>query len=387
MTICIVNPMNDIHCNYMILKLKERGIPYIELGPLEKNEYTFQNGKLFYNRTYIDFESISSVFLHGNISFSPKNLNDSYIDTYNQQILLQAQVENLRIWLKILHDRGVTIINPPVDTSKYYQLFRLIDAQIPIPQTCITNSYYELQNFVSKVGQVVFKPLTGGYYCREVNHSVLEFLRDTPSEPIIFQEYIKGLDIRVYLLNGEVISSHILENNNDYLDYRQNPAFSTSEYQYTPINLPDYVIKFCANAANILGLHFTGIDLKLDEKGNYYLIECNSRPVYMDAEMKLKAPITDKLIDALENTKSQCILLKKPTLHLNTTEDSYKNSLFNFQDILTMDYKKRAMKKTEVIVPLNEEQMADIKKMKEHENSKYMIVTVDNSELIVTGFI
>ena len=387
MTVCIVNPMNDIHCNYMILKLKERGIPYIELGPLEKNEYTFQNGKLIYNGTYIDFELISSVYLHGNISFSPNNLNDSYIDTYNQQMLLQAQVENLRIWLKILYDRGVTIINPPVDTSKYYQLFRLIDAQIPIPQTCITNSYYELQNFVSKVGQVIFKPLTGGYYCREVSHSVLELLRDNPSEPIIFQEYIKGLDIRVYLLNGEVISSHILENNNDYLDYRQNPAFSTSEYQYVPVNLPDYVIKFCAEAANILGLHFTGIDLKLDEKGNYYLIECNSMPVYMDAEMKLKAPITDKLIDALKNSKSQSILLKKPTLHLNPTENKNKQSLFDYRNIFELDYDKRTIKKTDLIVSLNEEQMEDLKKTKEHENSKYMIVTVDNSELKVTGFI
>lgn len=387
MTICIVNTMNDIHCNYMIVKLKERGIPYIELGPLEKNEYTFQNGKLFYNRTYIDFESISSVFLHGNTNFLPKNLFDPYIDTYNQNMVLQAQVENLRIWLKILYDRGVTIINPPVDTSKYYQLFRLIEAKIPVPQTCITNSYYELQNFVSKVGKVIYKPLTGGYYCREVNDSVLEFLRDTPSEPIIFQEYIKGLDIRVYLLNGEVISSHILEHSNDYLDYRQNPAFHTSEYQYELINLPDYVKKFCANAANILGLHFTGIDLKLDEKGNYYLIECNSMPVYMDAEIKLKVPITDKLIDALENTKSQCILLKKQTLHLNATEDTYKDSLFNFRNILTMGHEKKEMKKTDIIVPLNEEQMEDLKKVEELENSKYMIITVDNNELKVTGFI
>lgn len=389
MTIFIVNPMNDIHCNYMILKLKERKIPYIELGPLEKNEYTFRDRKLFYNGTFIDFESISSVYIHGNMNFSPKNLKDSYIDTYNDQILLKAQIENLSTWLKILRDKGITLINPPVDSTKYYQLFRLIDAQIPIPQTCITNSYYELQNFVSKVGQVIFKPLTGGEHCREVNQFVLDSLRNQQSEPIIFQEYIKGSDIRVYLLNGEIISSHILENNKNYLDYRENPAFSTDEFQYIPINLPEHVIKFCKNAANILNLPFTGIDIKIDEKGNYYLIECNSMPIYIDAEIKLKISITDKIIDALAGSKSKDSLsLNNPTLHFkNNNEYKRETSLFDYQSVYLLNYQKNTIKKPDVIVPLNEEQLEDIKNIEKYKNSKYMIVSLDNNELKVSGFI
>ncbi|MFJ7842236.1 RimK family alpha-L-glutamate ligase [Lysinibacillus sphaericus] len=388
MTICVINPMNDIHCNYMILKLKEREIPYIELGPLEKNEYTFRDGKLFYNRTFIDFESISSVYIHGNMNFLPRNLNDSYIDTYNEQILLKAQIENLSTWLKILQAKGITLINPPVDNTKYYQLFRLIDAQIPIPQTCITNSYYELQNFVSKVGQVIFKPLKGGEHCKEVDEFILDSLRNQQSEPIIFQEYIKGLDIRVYLLNGEIISSHVLENNKDYLDYRENPAFSTDEYQYIPVNLPEYVIKFCKDAANILNLSFTGIDIKVDEKGNYYLIECNSMPIYIDAEIKLKISITDKLIDALESSKSKnSILLNKPTLHLKNNEYKREISLFDYQSVYLLNYQKNKSKNPDVIVPLNEEQLEDIKKIERYKYSKYMIISLDNNELKVNGFI
>ncbi|MFJ8089596.1 RimK family alpha-L-glutamate ligase [Lysinibacillus sp. NPDC095746] len=390
MTICIVNPMNDIHCNYMILKLKEREIPYIELGPLEKNEYTFQNGKLFYNGTLIDFESISSVYIHGNMSFVPKNLNDSYIDTYDEQILFKAQIENLSTWLKILRDKGITLINPPVDSTKYYQLFRLIDAQIPMPQTCITNSYNELQNFVSKVGQVIFKPLTGGEHCREVNQFVLDSLRNQQTEPIIFQEYIKGQDIRVYLLNGEIISSHILENNTDYLDYRENPAFSTDKLKYIPVNLPEYVIKFCKDAANILNLSFTGIDIKIDEKGNYYLIECNSMPIYIDAEIKLKISITDKIIDALESSKSKNstpIVLNNPTLHLKNNECKRESRLFDYKSIYLLNYQKNITKNPDVIVPLNEEQLEDIKKNKKYKGSKYMIVSLVNNELKVSGFI
>jgi len=371
----------------MILKLKERGVPYIELGPFEKNEYTFINGKLFYNNTYIDIELISSVFIHGDLNFSPTNLSETYLDTYNSYMIKQAQLENLRIWLKILAVRDVTVINPPTDTSKYYQLFRLIEAEVPIPKTCITNSATDLQRFVSEIGQVVFKPLTGGYYCREVNHSVLDFLKNQQAEPVIFQEYIKGLDIRVYLLKGKVISAHILEKNDNYLDYRQNPSFSTNDYQYTPIELPDYVVKFCVKAANILGLYFTGIDLKIDEKGQYYLIECNSKPIYMDAEMKLKVPITDKIIDALEKTTSPYIALQKPTLHLNHIKNKYESNLFNYREILELDYQRKQLKKPEVIVSLNEKQIEEITRVKGYENSKYMILEVDDNELKVSGLI
>ena len=381
--------MDDIHCNYMILKLKERGISYIELGPLEKNEYTFCNGKLFYNGTYIDLTLVSSVYVRGNMTFSPKNLNDSYLDTYNHQNLLNTQIENIRAWLKILHDQGITVINPPIDNSKYYQLFRLINAKIPIPQTCITNSYDELQNFINQVGQVIYKPLIGGYHCRKVDNSVLEFLRTTQSEPIIFQEYINGLDIRVYLLNGEVISSHIIEKNEDYLDYRENPDFSTGEFLYTPVDLPDYVIEFCKVAAKTLNLYFTGIDIKLNEKGDYYLLECNSKPIYIDAEMKLKVPITDKIIDDLVNqtsTSKKAISLKKPTLRLNTRE--YNNKfIFDYKRIYQADYQRRKIKNPEIIVSLNEEQLKDIQKIEKYKDSKYMIVSVDNNEIKINGFI
>lgn len=374
MTLLIFNPMNDFHCNFLIHKLKKRNIPFVELGSFHCNEYSFRDNQLIYNGKVI--ENVSSIFIRGNMLFTPTDIDISYLDTYNQYISFKSQIENLRCWLNIMKLKGVRMINPPEDNSKYLQLFKLINADFPIPKTCITNSCKELEIFMESVGEtLVYKPLTGGYFCRKLNKDdLLKMKYSIFKEPIIFQEFIEGKDIRVYVLNDKVISAHEIQNNlKQSIDYRTDPLFQNGHLNYKMINLPSKIQDLCINAAQMLGLEFSGLDFKLDNKGDFYLLECNSMPMYLDLEFKNGIKITDHIIDFLnydyiekENTTF------KEAVYIDNKED--KEDIFDYKTIYEDFYNQQRQSNQLIILPVNEEQKNELKKYKKGINEESCII-------------
>ena len=198
MTLLIFNPMNDFHCNYLIHFLKKRNNSFIELGPFHLNEYSFCDNKLIYNDMVI--ENVDSIYIRSQMIFTPEALEHTYLDTYQEQMKFKSRLENLSSWLQIMKHQGVRMINPPEDHSKYLQLYKLIQEGIPMPQTCITNSGNQIERFKQATGRIVYKPLIGGYYCRELSDDTIHEWKATKlDEPAIFQEFIEGVDIRVYV--------------------------------------------------------------------------------------------------------------------------------------------------------------------------------------------
>src|SRR6478672_7445888 len=104
MTILLVNPMNDFNANFFAFTLKNRGIPFIELGSFDSNDYSYENDKLIYNDTVI--EDITSAYIRGNFMYLPPTLETPYIDTYNEQTRFKSQIEMLHAWIKIGEQRG-----------------------------------------------------------------------------------------------------------------------------------------------------------------------------------------------------------------------------------------------------------------------------------------
>jgi glutathione synthase/RimK-type ligase-like ATP-grasp enzyme len=365
MSILIFNPMNDFHCDYLIYKLKKRNISFIELGPVHSNEYTFRNNTLIYNGKIID--NVQAIYVRSNMIFKPQTLETSYLDTYNEQIQFKSQVENLFSWLKIMNLNGVRILNPPIDNSKYLQLYKLINKGLPIPSTCITNSYNELIQFIESTGSIVCKPLMGGYYCRKVDEDYLKNIKYSCHEPVIYQEYIEGLDVRVYVLNGEVLSAHELEKQttNLSIDYRVDPSFSNGKINYNIIDLPPNIKNVCIEATKILGLEFAGIDLKLNNQGDYYLLECNSMPVYLDLEFKNGVKITDHIIDYLNYHSINQNVSFEEVSYNKKNNNSNKKSLFDYKKIYEKFY-HQSNGKNLVILPVNSEQQKMIKNYNEN---------------------
>ncbi|RAS77460.1 ATP-grasp domain-containing protein [Priestia endophytica] len=356
MTILIINPDNDLHCLHMIKRMKERSIAFFELESQSQNNYSFVDGQLIYNN--VPVEQFNSVFYRNKSNFIPISLGDTYFDSFNDNRLLESHLENLNSWISIISNNGGRIINPPMVRSKFMQIHQLKKYGIPMPETCITNSPIIIREFVKKVKKAVYKPISGGFYCRRITQKFLDTMDTFIREPAIYQEEIIGKDIRVNLLNNRVLSAHLIKmKDKDILDYRMDPDYKSGNINYEKIKLPPHVIKFCIKASEILNLTFTGIDLKVDSKGQYYLIECNSMPSYLDIEFKTDTPITDYIIDYLHMGNDNNVSdLKRNSYkdYMDKYGDIVKgNYLFNYKEVL-LNY---AENNGQIIrIPLNEVQ-------------------------------
>lgn len=198
-------------------------------------------------------------------------------------------------FLLALQAQGKVLVNPAelgVDTVKPYQLFRLKQAGLPTPRTLITNDADAVREFMAIVGPVVCKPVYGGAHCERVAGEVLERLPLIASAPAIFQEEIKGADLRVTAVPGQILSA--VEIANDGVDYRAGARYGQAG-TYAPVELPPQVAAMCFRAMEVSGLGFSGIDLKRTAEGEYVFIELNYSPVFSGIEQITGHPISEGL--------------------------------------------------------------------------------------------
>ena len=172
---------------------------------------------------------------------------------------------------------GVPLYNPGSSDwvmHKPAQLAALKAAGLPVPRTLWTNDPEAVRRFAA--GQrVAYKPVTGGAATRELTAEDLtdERLSALAAAPVTFQELLPGEDIRVYVLDGEVIAS--LRIVTSALDFRQN------EERLEPIALPPEVARDCVKACEVLGLRWTGLDLKRGQDGVLKFLELNGSAMFL----------------------------------------------------------------------------------------------------------
>jgi glutathione synthase/RimK-type ligase-like ATP-grasp enzyme len=310
----IVGGLEEPHCVHMRQVLEARGA---EVVVLDTNRYpTLQE------MTYLDggtilgagadedpLEDLKSIYVRtvfyslpffeldpatGAREGSAEVLfNDWHIDytaERERQSFLTSFVRSLGL-------AGVKIVNPIEAFDLHYlkllQLAILRRAGVPVPRTCATNDPATLEAFAKEVGKVVYKPITGGASCQRLtDHDLvsdrLERLRNAPA---IFQEEIPGLNVRVYAVGDEIISSTIIHS--EGLDYRG------TETGFEDLPLPPDVAAMVLKAKDLCGLEFTGADLRLQPDGEFVLLECNPSAMFLGMIEATGAPIDEALADHL----------------------------------------------------------------------------------------
>ncbi|MBZ4419795.1 RimK family alpha-L-glutamate ligase [Myxococcus sp. RHSTA-1-4] len=172
---------------------------------------------------------------------------------------------------------GVPLYNPVSSDwimHKPAQLGALKAAGLPVPRSLWTNDPEAVRRFAA--GQrVAYKPVSGGAATRELLPEDLtdERLAALAAAPVTFQELLPGEDIRVYVLDGEIIAS--LRIVTKALDFRQN------EERLEPIELPPEVARDCVKACEVLGLRWTGLDLKRGQDGVLKFLELNGSAMFL----------------------------------------------------------------------------------------------------------
>ncbi len=122
------------------------------------------------------------------------------------------------------------------------------------------------------------------------------FCGDKTYEPVLFQQLLKGINIRVHVIDGDIFPIKIYS---DSLDYRYNNNIRKFEQTVVPREIK----QDCINISKHLKLRFAGIDLLLlEQTGEYYTFEVNPSPGYAYYEQEINSKhMSEKLVRVLQN--------------------------------------------------------------------------------------
>ena len=139
---------------------------------------------------------------------------------------------------------------------------------------------------------MIYKPVRGGAFTKKFKDEDLERVDTLINCPCQLQEFIDGVDIRVYAFEtGEIYAGEIIAQN---VDFREDPNAVINK-----VCLPKKVQKDCLKVLKLLGLKYSGVDIRLNQKGEYVFIEANPAPMFIHYERMTGYPITDTLIKNL----------------------------------------------------------------------------------------
>ena len=192
--------------------------------------------------------------------------------------------------------RGVTLVSSPLSAAAYNkptQLTTLARAGFSIPPFVITNDPKVARAFLARHRDAIMKPANGGGYALPVTAAQVVDL-PLARAPMIFQQRVRGDDIRVTTVRGELLSAvRIIHDDADATtpDYRAQRGYARGTTRYEPLAGGARLTKLCSRILEACDMHFGGIDFKRDAAGKLHLLECNAQPGFLAIEKATDAPI------------------------------------------------------------------------------------------------
>lgn len=117
------------------------------------------------------------------------------------------------------------------------------------------------------------------------------------SEPVLFQQFLEGVNIRVHTIGNVHFAIKIIS---DTIDYR----YESTIQEFHQIDIPKNIGDECLSVAKCLNLRFAGIDLLLTKENHYYILEVNPSPGYSYFEEKINnRSMSEQLMRVLSNGK------------------------------------------------------------------------------------
>ena len=317
--IVLVADPSKIQVKHQIQCMEDLGVKVIvlspQLGPLY-DTWLWQGDTIKSGNTHLGLDHIDGVIVgerppcvptYNRFDEAPyKLLNwSSWFHEYSVQY---DRYSTMMGWLFHLERLGKPMFNPQskslLSSKKPFQLTVLKESGCLLPDTLITNDPSLAKNFISKYPDAIMKPAAGGTETVTAGEMTPAQWDMFKTSPVILQERIYGADLRVMLVEHSVVSVAAINVPKGTLDFRANKDYKEGNITYDEITLPKDIELICSRVTRALGLRFAGIDIKLTNDEQYCFLECNSGPIYLDVEYKLKHPITENLIQALIEAKN-----------------------------------------------------------------------------------
>lgn len=178
---------------------------------------------------------------------------------------------------------------------KPYQWSLAQAAGLHVPRTLVTSQPSVARDFIADMGErrVVFKAFLASIEdwreTRLVEAEDVARLDLVRLAPVIFQEYIAGVDLRITIIGNQLFAAEIDARHSSYpIDMRM----VIDEGRIRAVELPDHVSRRLLDLQRRLGLVYGAVDMRRSDDGEYHFLEVNPAGQWLFVEQRTGLPIT-----------------------------------------------------------------------------------------------
>jgi glutathione synthase/RimK-type ligase-like ATP-grasp enzyme len=296
-TIALCGFALDGHIAKLSDALTKRGATPLVLVPMPWGRYAWKDGRYFYAHKTLDH--VAAFFIRQTYVplFDLISRRAEAVDPVGW-VLESARMQNNAAFLHSFFDwferRGCFLANPfsSGERMKHKQGEVAAACGWRVPKTFITNSPADALAAVGE-GDLVLKPPAGGTLARKIDAKVVRAFAAIDF-PVAIQEYIAGEDVRVYVIDGEVVAAARIVTGE--LDYRRDPNYMDRIHA---IELPQDVQRRTAEVFERHRLVCGSMDLRLTNEGEFVFLEVNSGGSFLELQKALGIRIADRIADLL----------------------------------------------------------------------------------------
>ncbi|TRZ42554.1 MvdC/MvdD family ATP grasp protein [Robertkochia solimangrovi] len=197
-------------------------------------------------------------------------------------------------------------INPRKDDEiahrKIYQWSVARRIGLNLPRTLVTNDPMKARAFIRDlgIGNVVYKAFLASINdwreTRILKETDLQFIENVSIAPVIFQEYIEGVDLRITVVGDKIFPVSIDARKTSYpADMRMVVGESVVGIEA----LPKEIEKKIFLLQKTLNLAYGAIDMRRTNDGKYVFFEVNPAGQWLFAEQHTGLPITEAVANLL----------------------------------------------------------------------------------------
>ena len=316
----VVTNKSDLACDYLILRLKERGIPFVRLntedyGQVFQVSMALMGDDVSYEIEFADGRLMTDSDI-GAVYFRQPVTPDVSADVFeSDRVFVRREAKELLRSLWRLIDSGKWLNHPKnlwLASNKVEQLTVAQRLGFNIPATCVSASEPTVRRFIETCeGRVICKAVKHGFLrqgrvvqvatTQRIEPEFLDTLCDYAPVPMIFQEEVaKAFDVRVTVVGGRIFATaiHSQEHPETAVDWRLWDVHDF-DLRHEAIRLPSRLDELCWQITRHYDLRYAAIDLIKTDRGNYVFLELNPNGQWAWIEQKAGYPIRDALINCL----------------------------------------------------------------------------------------
>jgi glutathione synthase/RimK-type ligase-like ATP-grasp enzyme len=217
-----------------------------------------------------------------------------YYKKFNDLLFSEREHISFKHSMIRILDEEKLVVNP-YDTFIYhrmkpYQFYKFYKNNLPVPNFIAGGAKYILENF--EVEKMVYKPLAGGAEVVMAKDFLEKNKENLEKKVTLFQDYICGDNIRVFVIEDEFIGGAKLVHG-PQVDSRVEQIAIEEE------KIPEEVQDVALKAIEILGMKFSGVDFIRSLEGEYYILECNPSPMFYVFEEASGIKVSEKIAEYL----------------------------------------------------------------------------------------